>query len=299
MAKKSTKIKTSLGSKILDGTIITIMVIFAISVIYPFWNLLVQSFNDGYTTANALRLWPVNPTTFNYEHVLTNPYIWSGYRETIIRTVVGTFLSVLTTMLGAYTLSKSYMPFRKFFMLVVVIPMFFSGGLIPSYLWNVQLGLRNTRWALILPTLVSSYNLIVMRNFFQGVPKELEESARIDGANNLRILFNVYLPVSMAVIATITLWVLVGHWNAWFDATIYINKAELLPLQVVLRRILLEGTQQLMDIAPEMNDANSQTASPDNVKAATVFVCMLPIMCVYPFLQKYFVKGTLVGAIKG
>ena len=207
-------------------------------------------------------------------------------------------MSVLTTMLGAYVLSKSYVPGRKFWMLMVVIPMFFSGGLIPSYLWNVQLGLRNTRWALILPGLVSSYNLIVMRNFFQAVPKDLEESARIDGANNIRILFSIYLPVSTAVLATITLWVLVGHWNAWFDATIYINKAELYPVQVVLRRILLEGTQQLMNITPETSETG-QTASPDNVKAASVFVCMLPIMCVYPFLQKYFVKGTMLGAIKG
>lgn len=130
------------------------------------------------------------------------------------------------------------------------------------------------------------------------MPKDLEESARIDGANNIRILFSIYLPVSLAVIATITLWIMVGHWNSWFDATIYINQAELYPLQVVLRRILLEGTQQLMDINPNLTN-DSQAASPDNIKAATIFVCMLPIMCLYPFLQKYFVKGTLVGAIKG
>lgn len=292
------KIKRSLGSRMFDGFNVFVMIFLSVSIIYPFWNLLVQSLNNGYATVNALRFWPENFTFFNYEHVLTNRYIWSGYRETVIRTVAGTFLSVLTTMFGAYVLSKSYVPGRKFWVLMVVIPMFFSGGLIPTYLWNVQLGLRNTRWSLILPGLVSSYNLIVMRNFFQAVPKDLEESARIDGANNIRILFSIYLPVSTAVLATITLWVLVGHWNAWFDATIYINKAELYPVQVVLRRILLEGTQQLMDITPETSETG-QTASPDNVKAASVFVCMLPIMCVYPFLQKYFVKGTLLGAIKG
>ena len=137
-----------------------------------------------------------------------------------------------------------------------------------------------------------------MRNFFSGIPAEMEESARIDGAGNIRILFAIYLPVSTAVLATITLWIMVGHWNAWFDATIYISKPDMLPLQVVLRRILLEGTQQLMDISPSLEDSQSMGA-PDSIKAATVFVCMLPIMCVYPFLQKYFVKRTLVGAIKG
>jgi len=274
------------------------MVLIAVSVIYPFWNLLVQSLNDGYTAANQLRFWPARFTFFNYEHVLSNKYIWSGYRETLIRIVLGTSLEVFTTMIGGYALSKKYLPLRKFFIIMVVIPMFFSGGLIPQYLWNSQLGLRNTRWALVLPGLISSYNLIVMRNFFQNVPIDLEESARIDGANNIRILFSIYMPVSMAVIATITLWVMVGHWNAWFDATIYMNDADLYPLQVVLRRILLEGTQQMMEISPNARDSG-QSASPDNIKAATVFVCMIPIMCVYPFLQKYFVKGTLVGAIKG
>jgi putative aldouronate transport system permease protein len=295
---KRNAIRKSTAERVFDALNIAFMLLMALSIIYPFWNLAVESFTDGYTTTNALRFWPAKTTLFNYEHVLTNPYIWSGYRETLIRTVFGTALNMTATILGAYALSKPYMPGRKFWMLMVVIPLFFSGGIIPSYLWNVQLGLRNTRWSLILPGLVNSYNMIVMRNFFQGVPKDLEESARIDGATNLRILMSIYIPVSTAVLATVALWVMVSHWNAWFDATIYINKAELYPLQVVLRRILLEGTQQLMDITPAASET-SQTAPPNNIKAACVFVCMLPIMSVYPFLQKYFVKGTLVGAIKG
>lgn len=294
----STKIRRAFGERLFDFINVFLMVIICITVVYPFWNLLVQSLNDGYISVNQLRLLPEKFTLYNYEHVLSNRYIWSGYRETLIRIVLGTSMEVFTTMIGGYALSKKYLPMRKVFVLMVVIPMFFTGGLIPTYLWNAQLGLRNTRWALVLPGLISSYNLIVMRNFFSGVPIDLEESARIDGANNIRILFSIYMPVSLAVIATITLWVMVGHWNAWFDATIYLNKAELYPLQVVLRRILLEGTQQLMEIAPNGGD-HASAASPDNVKAATVFVCMIPIMCVYPFLQKYFVKGTLVGAIKG
>ena len=298
MSQHRNKIRKPWGERLFDGFNVFIMALLAFSILYPFWNLLVQSFNDGYLNVNELHFVPVRFTWSNYTYVLKNEYVWSGYRETVIRTVLGTALGLLATIFGAYATSKAYLPMRKFFILLIVIPMFFSGGLIPSYLWNVQLGLRNTRWALMLPGLINSYNLIVMRNFFQGVPKDLEESARIDGANNIRILFSIYLPVSLAVIATITLWIMVGHWNSWFDATIYINQAELYPLQVVLRRILLEGTQQLMDINPNLTN-DSQAASPDNIKAATIFVCMLPIMCLYPFLQKYFVKGTLVGAIKG
>lgn len=298
MSQHRNKIRKPWGERLFDGFNVFIMALLAFSILYPFWNLLVQSFNDGYLNVNELHFVPVRFTWSNYAYVLKNEYVWSGYRETVIRTVLGTALGLLATIFGAYATSKAYLPMRKFFILLIVIPMFFSGGLIPSYLWNVQLGLRNTRWALVLPGLINSYNLIVMRNFFQGVPKDLEESARIDGANNIRILFSIYLPVSLAVIATITLWIMVGHWNSWFDATIYINQAELYPLQVVLRRILLEGTQQLMDINPNLTN-DSQAASPDNIKAATIFVCMLPIMCLYPFLQKYFVKGTLVGAIKG
>lgn len=294
----STKIRRSWGERAFDAFNVLLMLLIAFTILFPFWNLLVQSLNEGVTNVNELRFFPARFTLKNYDYVLSNPYIWSGYRETLIRTVVGTSLSLLATVFGAYSTSKRYLPMRKFFILMIVIPMFFSGGLIPTYLWNVQLGLRNTRWALILPGLISSYNLIVMRNFFQNVPADLEESARIDGANNIQILFRIYLPVSLAVLATITLWVMVWHWNAWFDATIYLNKAELYPLQVVLRRILLEGTQQLMDITPDIGES-SQTSSPDSIKAATVFVCMLPIMAVYPFLQRYFVKGTLVGAIKG
>ncbi len=266
------------------------------SILYPFWDLLVESFNSGYASGFA-RLWPKRLTWGNYIKVFSNKFIWSGYRETLIVTGAGTALSLLSTIIGAYCLSKKDFPFRKYFTLMIVIPMFFGGGLIASYLWNVQLGLRNTRWVLFLPSLVNSYNLIVMRNFFSAVPREMEESAFIDGAGNVRTLISIYLPVSLAVIATVTLWEMVGYWNAWFTASIYITKSDRYPLQVVLRRIVLEGTNELMDLN---NDTQQSIAGDlDNIKAATMFVCILPIICVYPFLQKYFVKGTLVGAIKG
>ena len=294
-ARRKSKIRTTRNDRLFTVCNTAFMVLLMISILYPFWDLLVESFNNGY--ANGLsRLWPTRPTLANYAKVLGNRYIWSGYRETLIITAAGTFCSVLATMIGAYALSKESFPFRKFFTLMIVIPMFFGGGLIASYLWNVQLGLRNTRWVLFLPSLVNSYNLVVMRNFFSGVPKELEESAFIDGASNIRTLFVIYLPVSLAVIATVTLWEMVGYWNSWFTATIYINKADRFPLQVVLRRILSEGSSKMMETD---GGTGMSVGNLDNLKAATMFVCILPIMCVYPFLQKYFVKGTLVGAIKG
>ena len=289
------KIKQSAGDKTFTVLNTILMVLLIISILYPFWDLLVESFNSGYA-AGFNRLWPRRFTWENYGRVFNNKFIWSGYRETLIITAAGTALSLISTIIGAYCLSKKNFPFRKYFTLMIVIPMFFGGGLIATYLWNVQLGLRNTRWVLFLPSMVSSYNLIVMRNFFSAVPQEMEESAFIDGASNIRTLISIYLPVSLAVIATVTLWEMVGYWNAWFTATIYITKSNLYPLQVVLRRIILEGTNELMDLN---NDAQSVAANLDGIKAATMFVCILPIISVYPFLQKYFVKGTLVGAIKG
>lgn len=240
-------------------------------------------------------MWPKKFSAFNYKYVLANKYIWTGYRETLIRTIAGTALSVTLTAMGAYVLSKKKLPNRNFWTTVVLIPMFFSGGMIPSYLWMVNLHLIDNRLVLILPGLISSYNLIIMRNFFMSVPEGLEESAMIDGAGSIRIFFSIVLPISKAVLATVALWVMVGHWNAWFDATIYIRDANKLPLQVVLRRILMEGTQQMMD----MNSTDTNHVTPDTLKAATTFVCMLPIMCVYPFVQKYFVKGVIIGSLKG
>ncbi len=282
--------------KISDMVIYLFLALFSLTILFPFWNLFVKSISAADAgIVDALQMWPKKISSFNYKYVLTNRYIWSGYRETILRASVGTVLSVTVTAMGAYALSKKNLPNRNLWTTVVLIPMFFSGGMIPSYLWMVDLHLINNRLALILPGLVSSYNLIIMRNFFMAIPDSLEESAKIDGAGSIRIFFSIVIPISKAVLATVGLWVLVGHWNAWFDAMIYMRDADKLPLQVVLRRILLEGTQQMMDL----NSTDTNHITPDTLKAATTFVCMLPIMCVYPFVQKYFVKGVIIGSLKG
>lgn len=291
--------RKSLGDKAFGVIAAVIVIAFSVTIIFPMWNLLVISFNNSSTgVMSGLELLPRKFTLENYKKVLSNEYIWIGYRETVFRTVVGGVLSLLCTAMGAYALSKKKLPHRTFFSVFVLIPMFFSGGLIPSYLWNISLGLKDNRWVLILPGLVNSYNLIVMRSFFAAMPEELEESAKIDGASQFRIFFQIIMPLSKAGLATVGLWIVVGHWNAWFDAMVYMDDPKKLPLQIVLRRILLEGSNQIMNMNALASEG--QTAiSPDTLKAATVFVCILPILCVYPFIQKYFTQGAMIGAVKG
>lgn len=288
----------SLGDKLFYIISAVLVTAFSITVLYPIWNLLVTSLNDSSTgVMSGLELLPRKFTLENYKEVFKSNFIWTGYRETLFRTIVGGALSLMSTAMGAYALSKKNMPHRVFFSVFVLIPMFFSGGLIPSYLWNISLGLKDTRAVLILPILVNSYNLIVMRSFFVSIPEELEESAKVDGAGQFRIFFQIVLPLSKAALATIGLWIAVGHWNAWFDAMIYMDDPNKLPLQVVLRRILLEGSNQMINM--NLLASTTTAVSPDTLKAATVFVCMVPILCVYPFIQKYFSKGAMLGAVKG
>ena len=293
-------VKQTKGDAVFTGIIAVVVLLFSLSIIYPIWNLLVTSLNDSTTgVMSGLELLPRRFTLENYSTVLESKYIWIGYRETLIRTVFGGALSLLCTAMGAYALSKRDMPHRVFFSFYVLVPMFFSGGLIPTYLWNVSLGLKNSRWALILPGLVGAYNLIIMRNFFKAIPDDLEESGKIDGAGQFRIFFQLILPVSKAALATVGLWIVVGHFNAWFDAMIYMDNPNFFPLQMVLRRILLEGSNQMLNMNTLVMESQTSAVSPDTLKAATVFVCMIPILCVYPFIQKHFAAGVMVGSLKG
>jgi putative aldouronate transport system permease protein len=204
---------------------------------------------------------------------------------------------MLATIMTAYPLSKKYFPNRSFWTSLLIFTMFFSGGLIPNYLMVRSLGIYNTVWSMVLPGLISTYNMIIMRNFFMNIPGELEESARIDGANDFLILARIIVPVSGPIIATVALWTMVSHWNAWFDCMIYISTTSKQVLQLMLRRIVLEGTMQLMELNTTTTDMG--LTNPDSVKAATIMVATMPILMVYPFLQKYFVKGVLIGSLKG
>jgi putative aldouronate transport system permease protein len=277
------------------------MIFVSLFMLYPF--LYIISMSLGASANMGLSLIPKTPTLEGYRKVLANTYIFNGFKATIIRVLLGTTLTIFFTITTAYPLAKRYFPDRSFWTSLLVFTMFFSGGLIPSYLLVRSLGLYNTVWALVLPGLISTYNMIIMRNFFMAIPAELEESARMDGAGEFTILFRIIVPVSGPIIATVILWTMVGHWNAWFDSMIYISTASKQVLQQVLRRMVLEGELQMIELnqlqAIQEVGVSGAVVTPEGVKAAAVMVATIPIICIYPFLQKYFVKGVLVGSLKG
>ena len=274
--------------------------LFAISIVFAFEHLLSLSFSPSYVaTKGGFHLLPVDATLDNYQKVLESKYIWMGYKNTLIRTIVGTVLQLTVTSMGAYALSKRFFPHRSAWTFMIVFTMFFSGGLIPTYILIVNLGLMNSYGAMILPGLVSAFNLVIMRNYFMSLPEEIEESCMIDGAGRFRIFFQIVLPLSKPILATVALWLAVGHWNSWFDVLIYITDDKLFTLQIVLRRIIITGTQQMVDLNVSSEVMNQMQASPEGVKAAAIFVATLPILAVYPFIQKYFVKGIMIGSLKG
>lgn len=246
---------------------------------------------------HPLRLIPAAFDWSGYKFILSSgSNIVNSYMTTIMRTLIGTTLNIIITMLLAYPLSKQYYPLRKLLTALIVFTMWFSGGLIPSFLLNKNLGLLNNFWVYILPSLVNAYNMIVMRNFFAQIPDSLEESAKLDGANDLRVFFSIYLPLSTASIATITLFYAVAHWNSWFDSMLYMNKKEMWTMQYTLRQLIDSAT--VSDITTV--DASMDFIPPaETVRMATIVIATVPILCVYPFLQKYFVKGMLVGSVKG
>lgn len=242
-------------------------------------------------------LWrPLGFSTVGYKLVLKNPSLWSGYFNTIFYVVVGTSLNILMTSVFAYVLSRKRFLMKKFFMFTVIFTMFFNGGLIPTYLVVKSLGLIDNRFAVILPTLISTINLIIMRTSFQAIPDSMEESAKIDGASHFTILFRIILPLSKSLLAVMVLFYGVYHWNSWFNALIYFSQRSLFPLQLILREILITNTTQSM--LSEYSGA--QDIGVENIiKYSTIIIATAPILVLYPFMQRYFVKGVMIGAIKG
>ena len=283
-----------------DVIIYTLLALLSFTIVFAFMHLLSISLSsNAVATKGGLIFVPREVTFDNYSRVFKNRYIWIGYKNTLFRTVVGTSVQLVFTALGAYVLSKKYFPHRSFWTLLIVFTMFFSGGLIPTFLLVKNLGLTNTYASMILPGLVSAYNLTIMRNFFQSLPEELEESCMIDGAGRMRIFWQFILPLSTPILATVALWLAVGHWNAWFDVLIYISDTDKRTLQVVLRNIIITGTKEL-DLGTASSSVNDEPqVSSEGLKAASIYVATIPILCVYPFLQKYFVKGIMVGSLKG
>lgn len=289
--------RISTSERVFGGFNALLMVILCFITMYPFLYVLFASLSDPASVAKhrGLLLIPLGFTLDAYKAVLDNPMISTGYRNTIFYVVAGTALNLFMTALGAYALSRRNVYFKDFFMFAIVFTMVFHGGLIPTYLVVGNLGLLNTPWALIVPGAISTFNLIIMRTAFQQVPISLEESARMDGANDFTILFRVIIPLSMPVIAVMILWYTVGHWNSYFSALIYLRDRELYPLQLILREILVNNnTDSMMTGASTLDKIDVG----ETIKYATIIVSTLPILILYPFLQKYFVKGVMIGAIK-
>jgi len=285
------------GEKIFDACNVIFMLILAFFFVYPLWHVLALSFgNVAYSNQLGFRLFPLGEyfSLASYERVLSDPAIITGYGNTIWRTVVGVPITLLVTYMAAYTMTKRELPGYKLFVVYFLIPMFFGGGLIPSYLNIKELGLMGSRWIWVLPGVISTYNLLVAKNFIAALPHELEEAADIDGAHPVRVMWQIMMPLSGPILAVLGLWSAVGHWNSWFDAMIYTPGDHMLVLQMVLRRMLIDPPDALA--AENITVAESTT---ETIKMASVFVALVPIMCVYPFVQKHFTKGVLIGAVKG
>ena len=272
------------------------MIALCATTIYPFLYLLSLSLSPNDASFVEIRIIPEKFSLVNFQEVLGYEYVATGFFNSVKRTVLGTAMTLAATISAAYVLSKRYYPHLKLWTMLIVFTMFFQGGMIPSYLLVRGLGLMNSVWALTLPILISAFQLIVARNFMMSLPEEMEEAAKIDGANDIYVLWKIVIPVSMPIIATLGLWNAVNHWNHWFDSLIYMTDRSKDVMQVVMRRIVLQGQLDLMsDLAPH----EVTKTSPETIKAATVMVTTIPIILVYPFLQKYFVKGMLLGSVKG
>lgn len=299
MTHKSQKVRRQGRDVVFDIILYSICAILLLIILYPLWFIIIASFSDPSAVAGGhVWLWPVGFTLDGYQELLRQPKVWMGYRNTIAYTLVGTLIGLAVNISAAYALSRRDLWGRKALMALYVFTMFFSGGLIPIFLTIQEAGLYNTFWVLVLPFSVSAYNIIVARTFFENsLPKDLWEAAQIDGCGNLRYFFTMVLPLSKAVISVIALWTAVGQWNSYFNALIYLRDENLYPLQLIMRNILITnqnfaamGTGEAAMIA--MRRANL-------VRYAMIIVATVPIMCVYPFIQKYFDQGVMIGAVKG
>ncbi|SEQ21736.1 carbohydrate ABC transporter permease [Butyrivibrio sp. TB] len=278
-----------------------LLALLLVAVLYPIIYIISCSFSSGNALMTGkVKLLPVEPTLQSYKAVFKYQSIWTGYLNSIIYAVVGTAISMVMTLLAAYPLSRDDFRGKKIYMFIILFTMMFSGGLIPTYLLIKNLGMMDTIWAVVLPGAVSAYNIIVARTFFANtIPKELYEAAEMDGCSDFRFFITIVLPLSTPIIAVLSLWVIVGLWNSYFGPMIYLNSQDKYPLQLVLRKILLLSQVNLnqSNIDPETIRKNQYLG--EMLKYGTIIVSTLPLMIVYPFVQKYFVKGVMIGSVKG
>lgn len=299
--------KLSRSDKIFDMINIVLLTLMMLVILYPLYFILIASVSSP-TAVNAgeVLLFPKGATLEGYKYVLKDTSIWKGYANTIILTITGTLVNMFLSVTCAYALSKSHLPFIKFIMFAMTFTMFFSGGIIPTYLLVSGLGMRDTIWSLIMPAAVSVYNVILMRTYFMNsVPDEIIQAAKIDGCSEIRALTAVVLPLSKPILVTIALFYGVGHWNQFFQALIYISDKDKFPLQLVLRNMLLMGNNAMTSmLSGGMSGENAKYLAElmqqiEILKYAVIIVSVLPMLLVYPFLQKFFMKGIMMGSLKG
>jgi multiple sugar transport system permease protein/putative aldouronate transport system permease protein len=278
-----------------------LLTVLLVVVLYPLIYIISCSFSSGDALMSGrVKLFPVDLTLQSYKAVFKYQSIWTGYRNSIIYAIVGTLISMVLTLFAAYPLSRDDFRGKKIFTVIILFTMMFSGGLIPTYLLVKNLDLMDTIWAVVLPGAVNAYNIIVARTFFANtIPKELQEAAEMDGCTDFRFFVRIVIPLSTPIIAVLSLWVVVGLWNSYFGPMIYLNSQEEYPLQLVLRRILLLSQVNLnqSNIDPETIRKNQYLG--EMLKYGTIIISTLPLMIVYPFVQKYFVKGVMIGSVKG
>jgi putative aldouronate transport system permease protein len=278
----------------LDYIIFVFLFIYALLIVYPFYNaLLISISSESSYLETPFMLFPKEINWDSYLQIFTDKSLWTGYAVTIFVTVVGTAFQLFFTTITGYALSRKGWLGQNLVMSFILITMFVNGGLIPYYYLIKGLGLYNSIWVMIIPGAISTYNMLLIRNYFQSLPKELEESAKIDGANDIQVFIRVYLPLAVPMVATITLFLAVGNWNQWYNAMLFIDDQSLKPLQLVLRELIVTNTSSFSP------NPNGTPMFSEGMKMACIFFSTVPIMFVYPFVQKFFVKGLVVGALKG
>lgn len=294
MAKS--RIKRSRGERVGSTLVYCMLILLTLITLYPFVYVFSMSVSDPYAVMRQeVWLLPKGFTLDSYEKVFQNKDLWMNYGNTLWYTVVGTLINMVCLVIGAYPLSRKNLFLRRPIMKAITFTMFFSGGMIPTFMVINSLGLYNTRWAMVIPNAVSVWNLIIARTYFEGIPEELIESAKLDGANDLTILGRVVLPLSKSILAVLMLFSAVNHWNAYFNAVLYLPSPEIQPLQIYLQKLLIN----MSDISGGDNPLGiSRSMQVVQMRYSTILVVTLPILCIYPFLQKYFVKGVMIGAIK-
>ena len=278
----------------LDWVIFAMLLIYALLIVYPFYNAFLISISPEHVYLETpILLWPKEVTFDNYRAVFTNKTLWSGFGVTMFLLIFGTAYQLFFTVITGYALSRNKWIGKGFLMNMILVTMFFGGGLIPYYFLIKNLGLYNTIWVMVIPGAIDTYNMLLMRNYFASLPADLEESAKIDGANDIQIFVKVYLPMALPMLATVGLFFAVGNWNSWYNGMLFIEKANLKPLQLILRELIATSSSQ-MDSPIGVTDVYSE-----GLQMACIFFTIVPMMSFYPFVQRFFVKGLVVGAIKG